>query len=137
MPLDPERRARNAAALPDAGVDAFICALPQNVLLLTGYWPVLGTSIALATRAGEVALLVPEDEADLARHGWADRVLAFQPAALDRMQSIADAIREPLTKMGAALSQAQARIGYEAGEASQPAPYAALHVYGAGIIELL
>jgi len=57
--------------------------LPHNVPLLTGYWPMLGTAIALLTRAGDLALIVPEDERVLARRGWVadERITSFRPGA--------------------------------------------------------
>jgi len=46
---DAERMARVRAALRESGCDAFLCSLPTNVLLLSGYWPVIGSSVALLT----------------------------------------------------------------------------------------
>src|SRR3954471_7750403 len=74
---DAERIERNMRALRDADLDAVLCALPSNVLLLSGYWPVVGTSIAVATRDGAVGLVTPADEADLAGRGWADATERF------------------------------------------------------------
>ena len=37
--------------LRESHLDALVCALPANVLLLTGYWPVVGTSLVIAARA--------------------------------------------------------------------------------------
>src|SRR3954471_16432124 len=73
---DAERIERNMRALRDADLDAVLCALPSNVLLLSGYWPVVGTSIAVATRDGARSV-TPADEADLARRGWADATERF------------------------------------------------------------
>jgi len=67
---DEVRRRRIADGLAEAGLDALVCALPANVLLLTGYWPVVGDALALATREGRIALLAPEDERTLAEAGW-------------------------------------------------------------------
>jgi hypothetical protein len=38
MNRDEERIRRITSALAEAGVDALVCALPLNVLLLSGYW---------------------------------------------------------------------------------------------------
>jgi hypothetical protein len=51
---DHERAARIAAALAGVQCDLLVCSLPVNVLMLSGYWPVIGSSIALATTAGDV-----------------------------------------------------------------------------------
>ena len=50
MPRDPERLDRLQTAMEEAGLDAIVCSLPQNVLLLTGYFPVVGTSLAFMTQ---------------------------------------------------------------------------------------
>ena len=64
---DEERVARICDALRAENLDALVCALPSNVLLLSGYWPVIGSAIAIATRDGEIAVAAPEDENELAR----------------------------------------------------------------------
>lgn len=69
---DEERVRRIQSALNGAGLHAVVCALPENVLLLSGYWPVVGDALALATREGRIAVIAPEDERDLAEAGWAD-----------------------------------------------------------------
>jgi len=46
---DRERIDRVRQALQHGGLDAVVCALPKNVLLLSGYWPAVGTSVAIAT----------------------------------------------------------------------------------------
>ena len=57
-----ERLARAREALERAGCDALVCVLPQDVLLLSGYWPVTGHSIAIVHARGGSALIVPEDD---------------------------------------------------------------------------
>jgi hypothetical protein len=39
MSLDAVRDARNRDAMRAHDLDALICRLPENVLLLNGYWP--------------------------------------------------------------------------------------------------
>jgi hypothetical protein len=77
MMHDQQRRASLQAALADNGLDALVCALPANVLLLCGYWPVVGTSVAVAVRGGLIVVLAPADERHLAERGGADEVRAF------------------------------------------------------------
>ena len=48
-------------------MDAIVSTFPSNILMLTGYWPVVGTSIAVATRDGAMDLVVPRDEENLVR----------------------------------------------------------------------
>jgi Xaa-Pro aminopeptidase len=99
MERDAERMERVVAALRDGGYDALICALPANVLLLTGYWPVIGSAIAIATREGRVAILAPADEHELAQAGWADDVHTCQPGGRSSSVHVCSAAAEPLAEL--------------------------------------
>ncbi|HZO88862.1 MAG TPA: Xaa-Pro peptidase family protein [Chthonomonadaceae bacterium] len=137
MARDAERIQRLKNALQEAQWNAFACALPINVLLLTGYWPVVGTALAIVTWEGQVALLVPEDEEALARQGWADVVSTFQPGTLEAIQTVIEAARGPLAELAKEVGLEQGHIGYEAGPVSEPASYAAMFLYGGGMTALL
>lgn len=134
---NPERVDRIRIALRNNQLDLVICALPKNVLLLSGYWPVVGTGVALVTSDGKVALLVPEDEEDLAKDGWADEVRTFKPGSLDQLITTAQAVRTPLGHLVGSICRGPVRIGFEAGETSEPASYAAMHLYGGEMQSLL
>ena len=117
--------------------DVVVCALPMNVLLLSGYWPVVGAGVAVASSDGRVRLLVPEDEEDLAKHGWADEVRTFKPTSLDKIMTTAEAIRSPLRELAQSFSAKPVRVGFEAQETSEPASYAAMHLYSGTMRGLL
>ncbi len=108
----------------------------MNVLLLTGYWPVVGTSMAIASRGEGICLIVPEDEEELADRGWADQIIPFHPGSLDAITTAGQQLREPLQRGAKALSN-RARLGIEQGETTEPASYAATHLYGRAIEQLL
>ena len=137
MPRDPERLDRLQTALQEGGLDGLVCSLPENVLLLTGYYPVVGTSLALITRDRYVALLAPQDEMGLADCDGADEVIGFEPGSLDKITTATDAVREPLARVLRQQGLTKARIGYEDGPAFQPASYVAMHLYRSGIAKLL
>src|SRR5437764_8894413 len=111
-------------ALKDEGLDVLACALPANVLLLTGYWPVVGTSLALAARGGPTILLAPQDEEDLARQGWADEVHTFEPGSLADLRDAEGAVRGPLAGAARRLGAGRGRVGYERGGSFEPCSYA-------------
>ena len=136
-PVDELRRRRVVEALVEAGLDAVVCALPANVLLLTGYWPVVGDALALATREGRFALLAPEDEEDLAREGWADDVRTFRPGSLDAIRPLVEVVREPLDALLREMGLKHCCIGFEGGPSSEPASYAGMVLYGPSIGALL
>jgi Xaa-Pro aminopeptidase len=123
---DRERLKRMQAEMEEAGLDAIACALPSNVLLLTGYFPVVGRSMAVMTRDSHVTLIVPEDERELADCDNADRLLTFD-------DSSADGPRDALRGLGLE----GLVVGYECGAAYQPSSYAAMHLYGADVLSLL
>src|SRR5512142_1188049 len=132
-----ERIRRIQAAMRVENIDTLICALPADVLLLSGYWPVIGSSFAVVTAEGACAVLAPEDEEELARNGWAGEVATDQPASLKEIRSVADAAGSPLRALIKKLGAHCTRVGYERGAASEPASYAAMHLFGAEIIDLL
>ena len=129
-----ERSKRIQNALREHQIDLLVCALPANVLMMSGYWPVIGTGVALAFRSGPIALLIPADESDLAKSGWADDVHTFQPASLQSVGTLSDAIQKPLAALAGGHGW---RIGYEAGASSEPASYTAMHLYGGRMASLI
>lgn len=138
MAHDSQRIERNARAIREAGLDAAICGLPSNVLLLSaGYWPIVGTSLAIANGDGKVALVVPEDESELAGITGAAEVFSYQPASLDKLQTVADAIVQPLAKAASAIGVSGGRFGCDIGEAHQPASYISMHLFGSSLAEII
>jgi Xaa-Pro aminopeptidase len=124
-------------ALESADLDLLVCSLPVNVLLLSGYWPVMGSSLAMASRDGLILLVVPRDEDDLAELSWADEVETFEPFSLLRITSPMEAMQRAIEKVTQALGAFPKRIGFESGRAYEPAPYPALHLFGGTVQDAL
>jgi Xaa-Pro aminopeptidase len=137
MPRDEERVARIVEGLERTGLDSVVCSLPTNVLLLTGYWPVIGTAVALVNRAGVVGLVAPSDEQDLVERGWADEIRWFESGSLEEIRTAAAGIRRPLEELLRELRGDRGRLGWESASALQPCPYAELHLYGAAMRRLV
>ncbi len=114
-------------ALRDAALDALLCARPSNVLLCSGYWPMVGTSCALVTRDGRVVVLAPSDERDLAGRAWADELRLFAAGGLADLHGAADAMRAPLADALRQLAQRGAQIGVEVAPAFEPSSYVATY----------
>ncbi len=131
------RIARIREALKTANLDALICTLPANVLLLSGYWPVVGNAVAAATADGRIAILTPEDERDGAEHGWANQVRGYQSGSLQQITTPAEAVREPLANLLRDLRVERGTIGYEGGEAYEPTSYVAMYLFGEALPSLL
>jgi Xaa-Pro aminopeptidase len=137
MPTDTQRRELIQEHLRKADLDAFVCGLPANVLLLSGYWPVVGTSLAIAVRGGPLVHLVPEDEKDLAEHGGADEIHTYKPAPMDSLASLIDTQAPPLTALARKLSLQRKRLGYEHGGWYEASSYAAMHLYRSSTAAIL
>ena len=91
-----ERIDRIREVLVGSRIDALLCVMPSNVLLVSGYWPVVGTALALAMKDGRIVVLAPADEADLVRSGWCDDLRTYSS---DPLLGPAEAVREPLAAM--------------------------------------
>ena len=131
MPRDDQRRQWTADALQRAGLSAVVCSLPHNVLMLSGgYWPTIGTSIAVATADGRVAVVVPEDEVDDVPDGAAEVVRTFKPAGLADLHTAAEAVVAALADAVAELDLSpDGRWGYEHAADTVPHSYVAMHLY--------
>jgi Xaa-Pro dipeptidase len=132
-----ERIARIRAALKQNELAGVVCTLPSNVLMLTGYRPVVGMSAAVASRDSGLLLIVPEDESELAAKSWVDEVRAYQPESLDRLSGPGDAIREPLRKALHDLKLQCSDLGYELEAASEPAYYSGVYLFQGSIVGIL
>lgn len=119
----------------ESGLDGIVCSLPENVLLLTGYFPVVGTSVVVMSRDGQITLLAPKDEMCLADTDGADQVIAFEPASLDKLTSAEEAIAEPLGRTLREQHLENAQLGYENGAAYEPASYISMHLYNGALAE--
>lgn len=137
MRHDAERVARIQDCLRQENLDAVVATLPGDVLLLSGYWPVTGAAIAIATREGQVGVLAPQDEQTLAERSWANPLHLFAPGSLERLMTLTEAVREPLAGLVATLGLSQARVGYRHGPSAEAATYAAMHLYGPALPDLL
>jgi len=57
-----------------AGLDALICRLPENVVYISDYWPVHGISVVVLAQNGSPTLFIPEVEAEWGSPDWAEVV---------------------------------------------------------------
>jgi Xaa-Pro dipeptidase len=76
--MNSERLARARQALVSAGVDALVCRLPENVLMLSGYWPLCGDAVLVFPVEGEASLIVPDTQAEEASaEVWDAKILSY------------------------------------------------------------
>ena len=123
---DPERTERLLKAMRAAGLDAVMCTTPTEVRLLTGYWPIFGSSVALLTAEGALHVVVPEDEQELAAQSSAAVLTAYKPEVLDDLTGPVEQLKQPLTELLNSLKLGNATIGLSQELCVQPASYAVM-----------
>jgi len=134
---DADRIDRIGRMLRSQDLAAVFCGRASNVLACTGYWPVVGNSIAIVTREGGVGLLVPEDEAHLAEGLNIGKIRCFKPASLNDLAPITEVIREPLKRLIADLGCGTGNAGHDAGACTEPVTYAAQFHFGSTLTTIL
>ena len=125
-----------------ADFHALICRLPQNVVMLTGYQPILGNSFCIVSlnsaKEVEIRLAVPKDEEDLVPPGTAVEVKTFAEETMDYIGNTIQAVHEPLAQLlrSAGINE-NAVIGYEGAYSPIAAAYTQVGVPGPATLDLL
>jgi Xaa-Pro aminopeptidase len=127
MAKDPERNQSIRDALALTNLLGLACFSPENILLLSGYWPVMGSSVAVFQRDGRVTVLLPEDEMELAEATSDAELASYKPATLDALQTPAEALVLPLTSLSRQLRFGDGQIGTERQDGNQANPYPSTH----------
>jgi Xaa-Pro aminopeptidase len=60
--------------MTEAGLDALICRLPENVVYISETWPHHGISVAVLPKTGKPTLFIPEVENQWGNREWAEIV---------------------------------------------------------------
>jgi Xaa-Pro dipeptidase len=136
MDIDQERQDRVRRQMRGSGLDALICRLPHNVLLLSGYAPVLGNSFVLFPLEDDPVLLVPESEEEMARQGWVRAVRPFSSSSLSEISTVDEAVEPLLAKVGQERRMSGWVVGYEHNYGSVPASYTQFAVASEGTVQL-
>lgn len=111
--VDRLRQERLQERMREAGLQALICRLPENVVYLTDYWPHHGFSVAVLGTTGKPLLFVPEVEAEYTDPDWAE-VTSFGWGLL-KDPDLGQSYRELLGPLKQRLGLARGRIGVERG----------------------
>ncbi|MEO7028541.1 MAG: Xaa-Pro peptidase family protein [Acidobacteriaceae bacterium] len=132
-----ERRAWIIAALVDAKLDAILCSASTEVLLLTGYWPVMSSCVAIHTADGQVRLIVPKDEVEFAQKTSSARLIVYEPAGLNTLRSPLEQLRAPLQEALEDLGLQKSSIGLQLGEGVQPSSYSVAYQFRSSLVDML
>jgi Xaa-Pro dipeptidase len=107
--MDKDRIARVREAMAEAELDALVCRLPENVLLLSGYWPLSGWSFLLLPRDETAVCVAPHcEEREAKEELWEARCVTYRfgvlnaPNPYDAVAGLLDkAVRgEPYGRVG-------------------------------------
>ncbi|HLJ67825.1 MAG TPA: Xaa-Pro peptidase family protein [Chloroflexota bacterium] len=112
MSADPLRDARNREALATHDLDAVVCRLPENVLLLTGYWPLSSFAFAVLTADGRSALIATDTEQREIPDGAAGEIRTIRSAVVNAADPY-EAVEAQLRDVLRLLTTEGARIGTE------------------------
>ena len=133
MSLDPIRDARNREAMHAHNLDALVCRLPENVLLLTGYWPLSSFAFALVPRDGPSALIAVNTEEAAIPAGAVDEVRTFGWGVVSAVDPYGD-VQRHLSALIRSAGLERGRIGYEGSfEAVAPGHMAGETMVPAGV----
>lgn len=135
--IDAERKARVIQVLTKLHLDAVICSSASAILLLTGYWSVIGASIAAFTKEGETQVVLPEDEIDLAQRTSGVSLIPYEPSALAALTTPIEALADPLRLLTVRLGLRNATIGLQFDQGMQPASYASFMEFRSSLFCLL
>ncbi len=136
MEADRQRVDRVLRQMRTSGLDALLCRLPQNVLMLTGYAPVAGNSFALFPLEGEPVLMVPESEEEMARQGWVKEIHSFTTETLHRLSSLPEVVEPILSQLAREKDLLGKVVGYEHQFGTVPASYTQFAVTSPGTLQL-
>lgn len=101
------------AWLNENQVGAAVFRLAENILLLSGYWPVLGIAAVVVTADGSSMLVAPDtDEPDLHSNQLSEIRLYPHPA-LSTSPSAYESFRRVLREVAGNMRAGSRRIGYE------------------------
>ncbi len=121
---------------------AIICQLPQNLVMLTGYQPILGNSFCIvslnAKKEVEFRLAVPEDEKGRVPQGIAVEIRTYTEETMDYISDTASAVRVPLGELLRSLHlHSEAVIGYESPHEPIATAYTQVGIPGPATLNLL
>jgi Xaa-Pro aminopeptidase len=116
MSIDTARDNRNREMMEAHGLDAVVCRLPENVLLLAQYWPISSAAWILYPRESESTLIVMESKLDVPPDDAAGAVLTYRHGVLgtpDPYASVERLLSEAIRGAGLERARIGIELGYE------------------------
>jgi Xaa-Pro aminopeptidase len=103
-------------------IDALVCRLPENIVMLTGYWPMNGFAFLVFPMDKEPILIAPVPEEELVREGWVSDLRLFKWGLVDSGDPY-QSIDKLLNQAAVDLDLVGKRVGYEGSFEFIAAPY--------------
>jgi len=113
MSLDHERLTRVKQAMARAQLEALVCRLPENVLLLSGHWPLAGMTFLYFPVDGAPLCVVPHCDEREAREELGDMDCATYTHAVLGCENPYEAVAKAFKK--AIRGRRPSRVGFEGG----------------------
>lgn len=113
MPEKSHRVERVQEMMKQDGIHALVCRLPENLVLLTDYWPHHGFSFVVLPQEGKPLLFALDAEAPYASPDWAE-IATFSWGVLESAD-LYDNYRRLLTDAIKKLNLKKAKVGIEQG----------------------
>ncbi len=135
--INADRTRRVTEVLKELHLDAVICSSASEVLLLTGYWPVMGASVAILTAEGDAQVVLPEDEIELARQTSGASLIPYKPSGLTTLATPIQSLSNPLQLLTSKLGLRRGVIGIQTEQGMQPASYASCTEFRSSLVDLL
>lgn len=134
---DRQRRDALLSELVAENLAVLVCFVPEDVLLLSGYWPVMASSLAVLTGEGALYVILPEDELELARTTSEANFIPYKPEALDRLSTMTEALEQPISQLVGQLPLGAARVGVLFHDTAQTQSYQSGNHFHSAIVPLL
>ncbi len=107
-----DRLDRMRRAMETEGIDALVVRLPENVLLLSGFWPMIGADVLIFPREGRSVCAIPHCyECEASASLWEAEPAYYRHGVLDAPDQ-GSALRDILSRT--ARGKGWKRVGYEA-----------------------
>jgi Xaa-Pro aminopeptidase len=111
-------------------LSGLVCVRNLDVLLVSGFCPVTGNTVAVVTDGPTICLVVPEEARELAEGGWADRIETYKLGSLERVEEAPARLFGIVADLLRPLPNGPRRVGIEMGPAHLPASYVSMYVHG-------
>jgi Xaa-Pro aminopeptidase len=97
----------------------------------------MGASIAVLSADGDVKVILPEDEVELASTTSGAKMIPYHPAGLNTLKNPLQMLKEPLRSVMNALNSSHAKVGLQLDNGVQPSSYAVSYQFRSSLLGLL